>query len=1031
MIKKSMFKPVSFLLVLCMIVSIFSVTAMTAFADDEPILAITDSEGLEEVPDPIDPQSWKKHEDMTWKEYRENPVIDWMSDLNEGGIVNPTSADGLGTLKGALILVDFWDRPFIMTKPVNGDNLGYYLYDQETGIQSSTITNNPLISVPEEELAEWFKDFINDPDQGDNHGVTVDGYWRENSYGKWQVELDAFGPYHLNGFEFEYGLDYTSWADYPPTFRRGATGSGGRRNLGNESVAIALANNLYLGDYDFFYVLHSGYEESNTWLEFGPMRWPTPQDVPYEFGAGAKMEQIEEILTENPELLLTLETTNTSYSNTTPVINGYNQNTLLRDTIAEVKARKEAGTLSEFKFKFPQADWDWYENYSWGNAAPTRYVPWCAWIAATGVWAGAGSATVPKSPENGGGSVSKRWSHQGENNGMGTYAHEFGHIVSHSDAYENPWAGVVSPYTDYWELMSRGDRNGPGGYHARWTIPGGLEADGIPSHMMLLPKRRSGFYDQNTTDPVKSDVLDVTVAQLKAGTPVVATIVPRNVPLNNNKVAANEFKGFYPQLEEKYNLVAPNYYKGLDLTFDEANPDVAPLQTTGYSWTRFRAARMGIEVAEQSGYDSFLNDHGVLISRLGNGSTSQSRAVVDSHLYDINLVDFYLNGAPEKYVISHSAQLYDATFHAGKSFVDTGYYEGSMRQWEERGDRAIVSGNTVNEFHDPYNGLHFYILDKTENNGRVINGEQQTFLSYTVAALHDDGVAVGGDLKISDSKLTTALPGNVAVLEFTVENTGNATDIVRVNAGGTTGFNTTLLNDLYAIGAGEKITVQAYVAVPENVTETGKTLTITASSESNGAKKAELVVEEIADKATKLGLSLHLDRVYLNEGNYFNVVTSVTKPLKSNVVVMDYAFDKAKIEYANKTLPAGVEFISYEETADGARLTLMVPDYNMKEIATVMFLAKTDIEETANLLKAAGQFVVLGEDGKKVITLSSELGYFPPDPISVFNLIYLSNVIDAFGKNNKDADWPNYKRYDFNQDGKINIVDIVFVATNL
>ena len=1031
MLKKRVFvATLSIVMAFCMILPGFAQSAAVSIAE-EPAIVI--SEGLEEVPAPLDPQSWQKQEDMTWYDYKENPVIDWATELNVDGIVNPKTADGKGTLKGALILVDFWDRPFIMTKPVHGDSLGYFMFDQETGIQNTFVTNNPLISVPEEMLAEWWESFLNDPYQGDNRGLSVDGYWRENSFGKWQVDLDAYGPYHLNGFEFEYGLDYTSWNDYPPTFRRGASGSSGRRNLGNESVAIARDNGIFLGDYDFFFVLHSGYEESNTWLEFGQMRWASPEDIPYEFGAGARMELVEEILTKDPELLLSLETTNTSYSNNTKVINGYNQNTVLRDTIEEIKARKEAGTLADFVFKFPQADWDWYENYSWGNAAPTRYVPWTSWLAGIGVWAGAGSATVPRSPENGGGSISKQWSHQGENNGMGTYAHEFGHIVSHNDAYENAWTATASPYTMYWELMAAGDRNGPGGYHARWTIPGGLEADGIPTNMMMHPKRRSGFYDQNNADPTKNDVLDVTVAQLKAGPPVVATIVPRNIPINNNKVEANDFKGYYPQLEQ-YGLVAPNFYKAVDLTFDAENPDIAPLINVGYSWTRFRAARVGFEVVEQAGYDSFSNDTGVLISRLGDGSSStagQRRALIDSHLYDINMVDYVVNGEPQKYVIGHSAQLMDGLFHVGKSFVDTGYYEGSIRQWEPQNDRPIVSGDSINEFYDHYNGLHFYILDKAVNNGRIINGEQQTFVSYTVGMLHEDGPAVGGELKISDSSLTTALPGNVAVLEFSVENTGDATDIVRVNAGGTTAFSTTLLNDLYALGAGEKITVQAYVEIPETVTEIGKSLVITASSETNDAKKAELVVENIADKATKLGLSLKLDKVYLDEGTYFNVATSVTKPLKSNVVVLDYAFDKSKIEYANYTLPAGVDFISYTPTETGARLTLMVQDYNMKDIVTTMFYAKVDLEETGSLIKAAGQFVVKGETEKEVIVLSSELGYWPPDPISVFNLIYLSNVIDAFGKNSKDADWPDYKRYDFNQDGRINIVDIVFVAINL
>jgi len=292
---------------------------------------------------------------------------------------------------------------------------------------------------------------------------------------------------------------------------------------------------------------------------------------------------------------------------------------------------------------------------------------------------------------------------------MGTYAHEFGHIVNHTDNYEaTMWTQNVSPKTDYWDLMARGDRNGPGGYHARWSVPGGMEASGSPGHMMMFPKIRSGYYDPG-------DILELTMAQLKTRTPVVAEVVSRNIPLNNVKNAANP-AGLYPQLDE-YGLYAPNYYKGIALTFDSANPDRVALVTSGYSWTRFRAGRVGIEVLDKSGYESFGNDHGVLLSRLETGTSPQNRQVIDSHLYNVNMVDYYLNGEPTYYCIGHADQLNDALFHAGKSFVDTGYYKGdytvnnngtyvsgsgtkhgSIRQWEERDGREIISGNTVNEF---------------------------------------------------------------------------------------------------------------------------------------------------------------------------------------------------------------------------------------------------------------------------------------------------------------------------------------------
>ena len=100
------------------------------------------------------------------------------------------------------------------------------------------------------------------------------------------------------------------------------------------------------------------------------------------------------------------------------------------------------------------------------NWARTRYVPWTSWYAAKGIWSSAGGGT----------------SIQGENDGMGTFAHEFGHIQRLGDNYNNPYGNPVSrSYSGPWELMSRGSFNGPGGPHTRWMIMPTLGGS-APSH---------------------------------------------------------------------------------------------------------------------------------------------------------------------------------------------------------------------------------------------------------------------------------------------------------------------------------------------------------------------------------------------------------------------------------------------------------------------------------------------------------------------------------------------------------------------
>ena len=856
--------------------------------------------GLANMPDPIDPQSWKLQEDMLWDDMTPNPVIDWMKELNPAGLANPKATGNKDPINGALLLVDYWDRPFVTTQDLHTDLLGYYMFDKY-GKYEDNITKNPIIHVDLADYTKWIADYLN-KNQDINHNRSIDEYWREASYGKWAINLDAYGPYHLQGMEFEFSLNYTSNSDIPPTFRRSQG-----RSLVNESIALAYKNNVYLGDYDFFFILHAGYDESNVWYEFGQMQWANGTDVPYEYGVRAKMDQIELLLTMHPEYLLELEKTNVlSYNSTTLPITGYNGNTYLRDTIAAIKA----GTFTEFKF--PTADRTWANGYigqgsssltggAGGiNTAPTRYVRWTSWIASTSSWSSSSTASVPRSPGNGGGSRSVSYSQQGESDAMGTFAHEFGHIVSHTDNYEaTMWTQNVSPKTDYWDLMSRGDKVGPGGYHARWTIPGGQEAGGSPGHFTMFAKRRSNHYDSG-------DLLEMTVAQLKTRGPVVTNIVSRNIPLNN--------AGYYPQLDA-YGLKAPNYYKGVMLEFDSANADASTLVTTGYSNTRYRAGWTGIEVVDRSGYDSFSADHGVLLTRLVSGtlSSSQNRWVIDSHLYNCGLIDFYRAGSPTYYCIGHADQLNDALFHAGKSFVDTGYYRGnytvnnngtfvagsgtkhgSERQWEDRDGREIVSGNTVNEWYDTYNKLHFYILAKNETPAKY--GD---FLSYQVGMLHDNGTPVGGELIVATGKYEPAAPGRVATQWFTIKNTGSATDIIRINVD--CGMEFTLLNDLYAINAGETLEIPVYVRIPaEN--PAFKPLTFTASSESNKAKAGSAAVIDFSANVYAP------TQIYLKEGNKIDYVVSVVNVANegANLFTIDASFDAAHLNYLGYTFSPSI-----------------------------------------------------------------------------------------------------------------------------
>ena len=802
---------------------------------------------LEAAPPPIDPQSWTLLRDTNWSNYKPNPVIDWRTEHNPASLYNPARHAGgnvnLGIpehrntpINGAVILVDFWDRPFLMLGELHKDLFGWHAFNEYDSYQdyldkiakNAAVTHNPQRVVNSEEgLLRFWEDYLNkkvtDPALNTyNHGADIDDFWREVSYGKWAVDLKAFGVFHLEGFEFEYGLDYTAMADLPPTFRRGT-----QRNFMNECLAAANAGGAYMGDFDFFFVCHSGYDESGVWMEFGQVQWAEGKDVPYEYGVRAKMDDVEDILTAHPEYVLSLATRG-----------GYSNNTISTEA-AKVRDHIAAGTLDQYVFKFPASDWTWANGYIGGgptaskpgtaggpNTAPTRYVAWTSWAAAATRWASSSGYSGTTVRDSKGTNITNiPYSQQAECNGMATYAHEFGHIVNLPDNYSNSYGATYSPDSEPWDLMARGCFAGPFGDHARWSVPGGLEADSAPVHLMMVSKKFSKFYDPG-------DLKELTVAQLKAGTPLVEEIVARNVPLANKD---------YPWLAD-YGLVSPNFYKGIELTFDSANTDKVTRRTSGFTWNRLAAQRMGIEVVQRTGYDSFAPDDGVVLTRIANAASSSSQGaytVIDSHLYDLEMADYYLNGVAVPYTMGNQAQLFDGAFKAGVSFTDSGYYKGGEYKGDKRVSEEIISGNTVNEFFDSANGLHFYILDKHMNPGKY--GE---FLSYSVGLLHTSGLAVTGALKVVAEVEEAETWNRVAVVNFKITNEGSvATDIIRASVTGS--MDTTLLNNLYAIKPGQTVTVPVYVDLgkgPDAEALAGLAVGLSVSSESNANNKASASV---------------------------------------------------------------------------------------------------------------------------------------------------------------------------------------------
>ncbi|MEV0158547.1 M6 family metalloprotease-like protein [Nonomuraea fuscirosea] len=204
---------------------------------------------------PIDPQNWENPDHMTWADYKKPPGTKWN---------DPAVKGSQRTFKGALVLLDYPNQPFVVTQP-----------------QGSTIFANPSAEahdVPRDQVARFYQDFLNTPNAL-NKGHTIHEYWMEDSGGRLGVELTGFGPYQMTGKDHEYAMEFQAGNGCP-------AGDTCTKNLRTEGNAAWLADvgQETAEQFDFVFYLSAGQDESSTWQEFGMMKFPTKEDVTDEWG---------------------------------------------------------------------------------------------------------------------------------------------------------------------------------------------------------------------------------------------------------------------------------------------------------------------------------------------------------------------------------------------------------------------------------------------------------------------------------------------------------------------------------------------------------------------------------------------------------------------------------------------------------------------------------------------------------------------------------------------------------------------------
>ena len=566
--------------------------------------------------------------------------------------------------------------------------------------------------VPPEGVNQWMHDYYAVPNEF-NGGMTLHSYWMEDTHGRIGVDVEVFGPYTMDGDLHEYGLGQFNGSVGNQADSVCPAGDTCNRNIrtdGGNAWRADIGCASGLCGFDNGFYVTAGHDESSTWQEFGEMLWEDREDVPAAFGPPGA---------ENG-----------------PVLNS-------------------AGN--------PIPNW-----------APTRYIPWSSWLAASNHWPNAGGGT----------------STQAESSGQSVFAHEFSHLRGLPDNYNNPFSDSDRNYTGYWEMMSRGTFNGPGGTHNRWQIPN-AGGSALGPHHMLHFKNRLGILPADEQVTLERNTL------ADQGVAVVPVQARSSVPDDGELVG-----------------VTVNFGAGGDLAGTCANQGYTGDQlfycpNRSGSYTAYR-----LEVAERVGNDSFVPGHGVLLSKSRTNGTPNAW-IIDPRPQDIGMIDFYRpDGTAVAVVRGDPRQLNDATFHAGTN-----------------------SGSSF-EYVDTFNSLHFYVLDKRRDADGV--------LSYDLGVRRTTGDPFERGLALGEATKKGQRPGFLATCTFPLTNTGEAgagifdSDIYRVSATSSSDrWEVSLPNALAAVKAGETGQVPVHVLRNNKAGGPNKTtVTFKATSETDPSQTA-------------------------------------------------------------------------------------------------------------------------------------------------------------------------------------------------
>jgi len=214
------------------------------------------------TPPPLDPQNWSWQDNLGWADYKALPGPDYS---------DPSIQPTVKKWKVALVVTDFPDKPFTISQGADATVFG----------TPTTEANG----IPRAQVPAFYRDFLNKP-QALNHYQTMNRYWMEDSFGKYGVQLDAYGPYQMPGRSYQYfEQGYDSRGIACPT----KTVTPCNKNFRTDARAawVADVGATVAGSYDNIFYVSAGEDQTSTWQEFGEMKFADQDSIPDAFGPKA------------------------------------------------------------------------------------------------------------------------------------------------------------------------------------------------------------------------------------------------------------------------------------------------------------------------------------------------------------------------------------------------------------------------------------------------------------------------------------------------------------------------------------------------------------------------------------------------------------------------------------------------------------------------------------------------------------------------------------------------------------------------